>query len=134
MHELNNRVKELLERKIEEVINKGDISPSEMCCIKDAYESIYYMQATETMDEYGNESYRGMDSYNMPNWDAESMRRGRGADGRYTSMTNYPNNNRSYHSVNDRIIANLEKELNNSASDYERQRIMEEITRIREMK
>lgn len=146
MHELNERTTHLLEQKIEEVINKGDISPSEMCCIKDAYETLYYMQATETMDEYGEDSYRGTsmrmnpmnrnwNSYRHPyetdGWmDDGSMRRGRGSDGRYTSVKG----GSSYHSVNDRIIANLEKELDHASSDFERQKILDEIRRIREMK
>ena len=41
---------------------------------------------------------------------------------------------RSYHSVNDRIVANLERELDYAQSEFERKRIMDEIRRIREMK
>ena len=123
MHELNAEVKRLLKRKIREVVEKGDISPTEMDCVKDAYEVLYYMQATETMDEYGD-SYG---SVNMRMHDDMSMRRGRGADGRFKSTT-------SYHSVNDRMIASLEKELDYTDSEFERNKIMEEIRRIREMK
>ena len=116
MYELNQEVKRLLKRMIREVVEKGDISPTEIDCVKDAYEVLYYMQATETMDEYGD-SY---DSVNMRVRDDMSMRRGRGADGRFKSMT-------SYHSVNDRIIATLERELDNAESEFERNKIMDEI-------
>jgi hypothetical protein len=82
-----------------------------------------------------HDMYRGMPvAYggNM-NYDEMSMRRGRGADGRFVSM-NDGYSNRSYHSVNDRIIASLERELNGDISDFERKRIMDEIQRLREMK
>lgn len=128
MRELNERAKHLLKRKIEEVVNRGDISPSEMDCVYKAYKTIYYMTTTESMENYGDRSY-GRSMY--PDWDfEESMRRGRGMDGRFVSREG----GRSYHSVNDRIIASLERELNSDISDFERQRITDEIRRLREMK
>ena len=123
MYETNQEAKRLIERKIHEVVEKGDISPSEMCCVKDAYEALYYMTAAETMensDSYGR---------SMMDWE-DSMRRGRGANGQYVSR----DGGRSYHSVNDRIVANLERELDYAQSEFERKRIMDEIRRIREMK
>lgn len=124
MYETNQEAKRLIERKVREVVDKGDISPSEMCCIKDAYEALYYMTAAETMeDQYGDESYGRSMSHRHMDWD-DSMRRGRGADGRYVSR----------HSVNDRIIANLERELDSAQSEFERRKILDEIARIREMK
>ena len=123
MYETNQEAKRLIERKIHEVVEKGDISPSEMCCVKDAYEALYYMTAADTMensDSYGR---------SMMDWE-DSMRRGRGANGQYVSR----DGGRSYHSVNDRIVANLERELDYAQSEFERKRIMDEIRRIREMK
>lgn len=137
MYETNQEAKRLIERKVQEVIDKGDISPSEMCCVKDAYEALYYMTAAETMEtskSYGN-SYGNSygDSYgnsrSMSDWE-ESMRRGRGANGQFVSREG----GRSYHSVNDRIVANLERELDYAQSEFERKRIMDEIRRLREMK
>ena len=58
MRELNHEVKRLLKKMISEVIEKGDLSPTEIDCVKDAYEIVYYMQATETMDEYGDTTVR----------------------------------------------------------------------------
>ena len=123
MYETNQEAKRLIERKIHEVIEKGDISPSEMCCVKDAYEALYYMTAAETMEN--SNSY----GRSMMDWE-DSMRRGRGANGQYVSR----DGGRSYHSVNDRIVANLERELDYAQSEFERKRIMDEIRRIREMK
>ena len=123
MYETNQEAKRLIERKIHEVVEKGDISPSEMCCVKDAYEALYYMTATETMED--SNSY----GRSMMDWE-DSMRRGRGTNGQYVSR----DGGRSYHSVNDRIVANLERELDYAQSKFERERIMDEIRRIREMK
>lgn len=144
MHDLNERVKRLLDQKVEEVINKGDISPSEMECIYKAYKTKYYMTTTEAMEDYSEDesSYRRGYSMGYPDSYMTSMRRGRGADRRYVSRGEYDmsytndnrGGNRSMHSVNDRIIANLERELNSDISDFERQKITEEIRRLREMK
>ena len=123
MYETNQEAKRLIERKIHEVVEKGDISPSEMCCVKDAYEALYYMTAADTMEN--SNSY----GESMMDWE-DSMRRGRGANGQYVSR----DGGRSYHSVNDRIVANLERELDYAQSKFERERIMDEIRRIREMK
>lgn len=131
MYETNQEAKRLIERKIHEVIEKGDISPSEMCCVKDAYESLYYMTAAEAMEgskSYGNSYGDSYGNRSMSDWE-ESMRRGRGANGQFVSREG-----RSYHSVNDRIVANLERELDYAQSKFERERIMDEIRRIREMK
>lgn len=127
MYETNQEAKRLIERKIHEVVEKGDISPSEMCCVKDAYEALYYMTAAETMEN--SKSYGESYGRSMMDWE-DSMRRGRGANGQYVSR----DGGRSYHSVNDRIVANLERELDYAQSEFERKRIMDEIRRIREMK
>lgn len=155
MYETNEKVKQLLENKICEVVAKGDISPSEMECVEKAYKTLQSISTIEAMEEYGDNeersmrrggrSMRGNQSYHggYYEWEPEySMTRGRGADGRYISRGgNYDrmsmtdsNTQRSYHSASDRMIAALETELNDNISDYERQKIMEEIRRLKEMK
>lgn len=52
-------------------------------------------------------------------------------DGRMNSMANYENN-RSNHSISDRMIASLEQQMNMAQTDYERQQILAEIKHIRE--
>ena len=127
MYETNQEARRLIERKIHEVVEKGDISPSEMCCIKDAYKALYYMTVTEAMED--SNSYGEPYGRPMTNWE-NSMRRGRGANGQFVSR----DGGRSYHSVNDRIVASLERELDYAQSEFERNKIMDEIRRIREMK
>lgn len=78
-----------------------------------------------------------MSGWSMPNWN--SVRDRWSGNGPYESYGNSYNDgmrsNRSYHSVNDKIIASLEQQLNDNISDYERKKIEEEIRRIRsEMK
>lgn len=136
-----NETINLLENKIDEVTRKGDISPSEMDCIYKATKSIYYLTTTEAMKNanYGGQSFRSNETsgWGMPNWN--SVRERWSGNGPYESYGNSYNNgmrsDRSYHSVNDRIIASLEQQLNDNISDYERKKIEEEIRRIRsEMK
>lgn len=72
----------------------------------------------------------------------ESMRRGRGADGRFVSRNRDRSMDgdydRSYddgysnHSVHDRMIASLEREMDMAKTDYERQQIQDEIRSLRE--
>lgn len=132
MYELNDKVYDLLEKKICEVVEKGDISPTEMECVEKAYKTLEVITTIETMLEYGEE-------------DGYSMKRGRsrGYPDEHVWERGYPvsykkdgrmRRGESYHSVNDRIVASLEAELNSDISDFERQRIMDEIRRIREMK
>ena len=52
-------------------------------------------------------------------------------DGHMNSMANYENN-RSNHSISDRMIAGLEQQMNMAKTDYERQQILAEIKHIRE--
>ena len=135
MDELDMRVKCLLRNKIEEVITKGDVSPSEMQCVESAYKTIGQIETIEAMHNYNlddyssfnrgfhdNMTYRLMHTPNMRmSWDDDiSMRRMKGGS--------------SYHSVNDKIIASLELGLDDAKSDFERQKIMDEISRLRSMK
>lgn len=128
MYELNDKVYDLLEKKICEVVEKGDISPTEMECVEKAYKTLEAITTIEAMLEYGEE-----DGYSM------KRRGGSRVSHRGGYPVSYKRDGRmrrgeSYHSVNDRIVANLEAELNSDISDFERQRIMDEIRRIKEMK
>ena len=138
MYELNDKVYDLLEKKICEVVDKGDISPTEMECVEKAYKTLEAITTIETMLEYGED-----DGYSMKRRGGSRVSHRGGYPDEYVSDRGYPvsykrdgrmRRGESYHSVNDRIVANLEAELNSDISDFERQRIMDEIRRIREMK
>lgn len=137
MYELNDKVYDLLEKKICEVVEKGDISPTEMECVEKAYKTLEAITTIEAMLEYGEE-----DGYSMKRGRSRVSHRGSYPD-EHMWERGYPvsykrdgrmRRGESYHSVNDRIVASLEAELNSDISDFERQRIMDEIRRIKEMK
>lgn len=78
------KAEDLLCDKIEEVIQQGDISPTEMDNIYKAIKSIYYIEATCAMieaseDEYSDSSFESMNS----------SRRGGGSSGRRSSYASY---------------------------------------------
>lgn len=129
-----------LKTKLMRLLVKATFHASEMDCIYKATKSIYYLTTTEAMKNanYGNQSFRSneMSGWSMPNWNAVRDRwSGNGPYESYGGSYNGMGNNRSCHSVNDRIIASLEQQLNDNISDYERKKIEEEIRRIRtEMK
>lgn len=138
MYELNDKVYDLLEKKICEVVEKGDISPTEMECVEKAYKTLEAITTIEAMLEYGEE-----DGYSMKRRGGSRVSHRGGYPDEYVLDRGYPvsykrdgrmRRGESYHSVNDRIVANLEAELNSDISDFERQRIMDEIRRIKEMK
>lgn len=148
MYETNNRTKCMLKKQIDEVLDKGNISPSEMDCIYKAYKTLGQIATIEAMDWYedeygtgysGKRMHGGIKNHSMANMPIhdydESYRRGRGANGRYVSRSDGRdsyNDGYSEHSVEDRTIAFLEDQMRYANSDYERQKIEEQIRGIRQ--
>lgn len=128
MHTTDMKVKEILKRQIDEVIAKGSIDPCELDCLEKSYSILAKMSTVEGMDEYLKGNYPNSFGQMYPEYPDMSMRRGRGMNGRFVSRDG------SFHSVNDRMVAALEMELDNATSQFERQKIMDEIRRLREMK
>lgn len=128
------RTEELMLKELRKINAKGDLTPQEVCNIKEIAESIYKMQIVEAMAEDGSDysEYYSDD-------DGMSMRRGRDMrTGRYVSRRggrsyrgSYDGGNMSGHSVSDRMIAALENTMDQVGSDYDRKQIEEEIHRIR---
>lgn len=140
--QLNEFVK-LAKSEIEKINKKADLTPAEVesvykiACIADKincmnsgeYEGSYgYGRHGDgmsgrrydiRMDSYGNEY--GMDGY--------SERRGRSpVTGRYISRGM---DGISGHSIEDRMIAALEDQMDEAKTEYEKQQILEEIKHIR---
>lgn len=142
-------VKEMLEKEVSKIVMKNDVSPSDIetldkvTCI---CEMICKMEAKEAeMYNMTNSEKRFAMTYDNSN------RRGRGPDGRFVSMndgsqnmmwdpmmnsnTSYPHMNRnegtSNHSIEDRIIANMEHMMDNTNSDYERHVLQSYIQKMR---
>lgn len=128
------RTEELMLKELRKINAKGDLTPQEVCNIKEIAESLYKMQIVEAMVEDGSDysEYYSDD-------DGMSMRRGRDMrTGRYVSRRggrsyrgSYEGGNMSGHSVSDRMIAALENTMDQVGSDYDRKQIEEEIHRIR---
>lgn len=129
MHKTFERTEDLLLRKIDEVVDRGDVSPSEMDCLYKAFKTLYYMTTIEAMDEHTDyDDYRSHTPHHDPMMDGRSMRRG---DGRRMSRKMY-DRGYSSHSVIDRMIASLEQEMDMAETDYDRAQIQDEIRSLRE--
>ena len=135
MFETMNESKSLLIREIGKINAKGDISPSELDNLCKAYKTLREISTIEAMDDYGDQSYgRGrsmrMDnSYGYPHsYDRVPMGRPMSTDS-YRYERGY-----SGHSVTDRMIASLEREMDMAETEYDRNKIQEEIRRLREKK
>ena len=128
------RTEELMLKELRKINAKGDLTPQEVCNIKEIAESLYKMQIVEAMADGGND-------YSEYYSDDDGMRMRRGRDtrtGRYVSRRggrsyrgSYDGGNMSGHSVSDRMIAALENTMDQVGSDYDRKQIEEEIHRIR---
>lgn len=145
MFETMNESKSLLIKEIGKINAKGDISPSELDNLCKAYKTLREISTIEAMDDYGDQSYGRGRSMRMDNaygysyghdypMRGESYRRGRGADGRYVSRDGSYDSGYSGHSVTDRMIASLEREMDMAETEYDRNKIQEEIRRLREKK
>ena len=143
MNETLYRTKELLERKLGETVNSGNMNAQELDCTYKAVKTLAQIATIEAMERSQweqEESRRMMYDPNRvdPYYMQESMRRGRNALGQYTSRDagSYPNYDHGYsgHSVNDVMIMALERSITPDMSEIEKQRIYDLIKMIRERK
>lgn len=129
MFETMNDSKSLLMREIGKINAKGDISPSELDNLCKAYKTLREISTIEAMNGLDRSEGMRRNSYGYPySYDHMPMGRPMSAD-QYRYERGY-----SGHSVNDRMIASLEREMDMAESEYDRNKIMEEIRRLREKK
>lgn len=85
----------VLEDMVEPIVDKGDISPTELDNIYKAVKTMYYIKAMDSMKEYGN-SYEG--SYANRRYSRNSYGMDRDNDGRYSERrySYRGNSNRGY--------------------------------------
>lgn len=119
----------MLEDQIGHVVQKGDISPSEMDTIYKAVKTKYYITVMKAMEEakYDDRGYSGkrmMVSYDgHPYYDAEySYGRGRDGMGRFTSRDANERDEMRHH---------LEQAMNMATNDIERQNIREMLNNMK---
>ena len=114
----------LLTKEIRKINEKADITPGELNSLKEAVCVMEKILKLDMMIE---------DAWNDDEDDGYSEYRGRSArTGRYISRENSRSmRGMSRHSLNDRMIANLETMMDDAGSDYERKKIGEWINKIR---
>lgn len=102
---------------IKQLLKKENITPVEWDNISKVVCTLKELKVMESMDVYVDEEY-GYSNNSMPI--------------RYRhDGTGMPRRGYSGHSVHDRMIAKLEKMMDETDSDYERKQIADEISRMR---
>ena len=134
----------VVEKGIKKIIEKGDLTPGELDSLHKASEFLMKMkQCSEEEEGYADGGSYGPYSMNIRGtygyWNEPQMpmggygyseMRGRSpVTGRYISRG--MDGGMSGHSIEDRMIASLEQQMDQANSEYERKVIMDEIARIR---
>lgn len=126
---------ELVKEDVAKIVKKGDLTPAELESLYKAAclaEKLSKSMSGESM-AYGYGNSMGDYGYNEPymhSYTGYSEARGRSpVTGRYISRG--MNNGYSGHSIEDRMIASLEQQMDSAKSDYERELIRKEIEHIR---
>lgn len=151
--ELVKNAEKVLEKEIKKIVDKGEaITPTELenlkksLCVLDMLNNYGSgMPMGDPENAYGYNGYSGAWNMNIrrvndnpyaygmhPGMnDTDSYGRSRSpVTGRYISH-GQTSMGYSGHSIEDRMIASLETQMDTATSDYERQKIQEEINRIR---
>ena len=154
--EVLKKLKQITEKNISELGKKSDLNPTETKALKDAFEFLDMVECKLEeceMKEKGYSQYSGHEEmyatprrYNITSYSHPRMRMSYEDRSYYgpmvygesmmdNSMRMYPDSyeNRGYsrHSIGDRAIACLEKEMDMADSDYERKELRRFIGMIR---
>lgn len=135
-------VKEKILDEMCQLLDKQPMTKDDISILGELADALKDVSTATGMDMYG-EKYLMPDgsyaikmphvSYGGPMMD-DSYRRGRSpSTGRYVSMAERPRYEGGYsgHSINDKMIASLEKLMDKAESEYERQQIADEINDLR---
>lgn len=150
LHEVQERAKK---EAMPLIYKEGTLSPNELENLKNVMATIKYAACAQKdiaeFEDMGEGEYSmGMNSNRRGRSSVTGRYVSRGRDGSYGNMNSYEgqgggrgNSNRYYgddgmgysgHSVHDRMIADLEREMDQASSEYERKVIMEQINKIRQ--
>lgn len=140
---MNNELNELIEeltsfaklakKEVDKIVQKGDLTPAELdnvykvACIT---EKIKMLNGGTMENSYGMYGDRYDRSMGWNDEGASGYRMRSPVTGRYVSR-GMDDRGYSGHSIEDRMIATLEQQMDNAKSEYERQKIKEEIDHIR---
>lgn len=155
---MNNELNELIEelqsfakmakKEVDTIVQKGNLTPAELdsvykvACIAEKIQMLSGNNMGWPYGMYGNQYANQMAGNGMYGWrpdpymqygdDMNGMSGARmrsPVTGRYISRG--PDEGYSGHSIEDRMIAALEQQMDSAKSEYERQKIKEQITNIR---
>lgn len=102
-----------LEYQLEDVVKKGDMTPSELDLVYKSVKTIYYIKTIDAMENYADEGYsRGYEGGYSRNMDYGYSNRGRGRD----SMGRYRDGEKD-------VMKELGDMMSRASSDIERQTI-----------
>jgi hypothetical protein len=141
----------VVEKGIEKIVEKGDLTPGELDSLHKAAEFLYKMKECCSEEEmysegrsygpysmnirgtYGIDPMMDRNMYGDMSGNGYSEARGRSpVTGRYVSRGMSMDNGYSGHSIEDRMIASLENQMDQAKTEYERKMIMDEIQHIRQ--
>ena len=132
MYDELEKTQRLLINEVRKVNQKNDLTPTELNNLKEAVCVMKdIIRLDQMIDEAWDDADKNDDGYSEY---GRSMRRGRSAiTGRYVSREPMHNDMRgmSRHSLHDRMAAKLESMMDNTGSEYERQKIGEWIDKIK---
>lgn len=120
-------LRKLVEKELDKIAQKGDMSASELKAAMDGLCLLEKIGRVEYMNEYEEEE--GSSGYYMPRYTSRGDM-GYTRRGSY-SRDGYYDRGRSGHSIKDRMIDRLESMMDEAQTDYERQTIMKYIESMR---
>lgn len=116
-------LRKLVEKELDKIAQKGDMSAAELKVATDAVCLLEKIGRVEYMDDYEED---GASGHYWPRYNSYDR-----SYGRYSGHDNYYDRGRSGHSIKDRMIDKLEGMMDEAQSDYERQTIMKYIDGMR---
>lgn len=139
---MENKVKDKILDEICQLLDKQPLTKDDVCILSELADALKDVSTATGMDMYGEKYLMPDGSYaiRMPHVSYgspimyESYIRGRSPSTcSYVSMAERPRYEGGYsgHSINDKMIASLEKLMDKAESEYERQQIAYEINDLR---
>lgn len=125
MNDVLNGLKRLVEKELNKIVQKGDLTLAELNVAKEAVCLLKYIDEIEPYEFEDDARYSN--DYQMKSRNS-SMRGRSPKTGRYVSR----DMGMSSHSIKDRAIAALESMVDTAESDYEREEIIKMIDQIRD--
>lgn len=129
------RVIDMLENDFEKIVNKGDITPSDLAMLKDASKTMYYLTAYCAMKDDEMDQYSGNTRYGMPpHYYVDPMNRTYGEN-----RQNYSGDNRrmmngySSHSKESKREF-LEEMLREARTESEREMLRQKLNELDQMR